>query len=312
MVRAVDANGRVIGQSDGVTVYVPADHDDQRRRRGLRPAPETAEIETMTLVQVPPVDGPSDPFDELSLVERARTDRDAFAELYRLYLPRIYAFAYRRCGSRPLAEDVTAATFEEALRSLPSFVAKGGGFGPWLFRIAANEIVDHYRADERARGRKGHRALTLLATPAGGDEDPTCRRAARTTDGSSPPSARSTPATRRRSRCGTWPASPTPRRPRPWARRSRSWPSRSTGPCAPCGGPSTSPSPHPTETCRGGPMNELDRRLREAGQAPVPPPDPAFATMLEERLRAGVLAPEPALRPAPRPARRGAGFPPRP
>jgi RNA polymerase sigma-70 factor, ECF subfamily len=130
----------------------------------------------MTLVQLPPVAGPSDPFDEsgslqeASLVERARTDRDAFAELYRLYLPRIYAFAYRRCGSRPLAEDVTAATFEEALRSLPSFVARGGGFGPWLFRIAANEIVDHYRADQRARGRKGHRALTLLATPAGADE----------------------------------------------------------------------------------------------------------------------------------------------
>ena len=117
----------------------------------------------MTLVQVSQVDGPSDPFDEQSLVERARTDRDAVAELYRHYLPRIYAFAYRRCGSRPLAEDVTAATFEEALRSLPSYVAKGGGFGPWLFRIAANEIVDHYRADERARGRKGHRALTLLA-----------------------------------------------------------------------------------------------------------------------------------------------------
>jgi RNA polymerase sigma-70 factor, ECF subfamily len=129
----------------------------------------------MMLVQLPPVAGQADPLDAdsaflASLVERARTDRDAFAELYRLYLPRIYAFVYRRCGSRPLAEDVTAATFETALRTLPSFVARGGGFGPWLFRIAANEIVDHYRADQRARGRKGHRALTLLATPAGSDE----------------------------------------------------------------------------------------------------------------------------------------------
>lgn len=124
----------------------------------------------MTLVQLPPVAEPFGPLDEQSLVERARTDRDAFAELYRHYLPRIYAFAYRRCGFRALAEDVTAATFEEALRSLPSFVWKGGGFGPWLFRVAANEIVDHHRADERARGRKGHRALTLLATPAGTGE----------------------------------------------------------------------------------------------------------------------------------------------
>jgi hypothetical protein len=51
-------------------------------------------------------------------------------------------------------------------------------------------------------------------------------------------------------------------------------------------------------------MNDLDRRLREAGQSPVPPPDPAFATMMEERLRAGLLAPEPALRHAPRQPRR--------
>src|SRR5688572_14905969 len=51
-------------------------------------------------------------------------------------------------------------------------------------------------------------------------------------------------------------------------------------------------------------MNELDQRLREAGQLPVPAPDPAFATRLEERLRAGALAPEPTLRPAPRPPRR--------
>jgi hypothetical protein len=51
-------------------------------------------------------------------------------------------------------------------------------------------------------------------------------------------------------------------------------------------------------------MSELDRRLRDAGQAPVPPPDPAFATMLEERLRAGALAPEPSFRPAARPTGR--------
>ena len=128
----------------------------------------------MTLAPVPPVEDPLDPLDEANLVERARFDRDAFAELYRQYLPRIHAFAYRRCGSQPLAEDVTAATFETALRSLPSFTPQGGGFGPWLFRIAANEIVDHYRADQRARGRKGHRALTLLATPAtaGTDGEP--------------------------------------------------------------------------------------------------------------------------------------------
>lgn len=114
----------------------------------------------MTLVQRRMVTAA--PLDERQLVERARLDGDAFAELYRLYLPRIHALAFRRCGSREVAEDVTAATFEQALRSLPAFRWKGGGFGPWLFRIAANEIVDHHRADERARGRRDARALLAL------------------------------------------------------------------------------------------------------------------------------------------------------
>jgi RNA polymerase sigma-70 factor (ECF subfamily) len=109
------------------------------------------------------------PLDEQSLVERARTESDAFAELYRLYLPRIYAFVHRRCGCRDVAEDVTAATFEQALRSLPAFEWKGGGFGPWLFRIAANELVDHYRAAERARGRARALHLMMAADAAEGD-----------------------------------------------------------------------------------------------------------------------------------------------
>jgi RNA polymerase sigma-70 factor (ECF subfamily) len=113
----------------------------------------------MTLVQQLPV---AAPLDEQALVERARTEPDAFAELYRLYLPRIHAFAYRRCRSRELAEDITAATFEQALRSLDSFRWRGGGFGPWLFRIAANELVDHYRGEQRARAQRGQRAAQAL------------------------------------------------------------------------------------------------------------------------------------------------------
>jgi RNA polymerase sigma-70 factor (ECF subfamily) len=122
----------------------------------------------MALVQQLPVHAP---LDEQSLVERARTEPDAFAELYRLYLPRIHAFAYRRCHSRELAEDITAATFEHALRSLDSFRWRGGGFGPWLFRIASNELVDHFRGEQRARARRGQRAAQALGTDAPASDD---------------------------------------------------------------------------------------------------------------------------------------------
>ncbi|HEY0520575.1 MAG TPA: hypothetical protein VGC84_13855, partial [Ilumatobacteraceae bacterium] len=56
--------------------------------------------------------------DEEQLVERARSDRAAFAELYRLHVESVHAFAYRRSGSREVAEEATSATFEKALRSI--------------------------------------------------------------------------------------------------------------------------------------------------------------------------------------------------
>ena len=99
----------------------------------------------MQAVQSPPVvdldqsrPDPNNLPDEAALVERARTDTQAFADLYRFYLPKIHAFAYRRSGSREVAEDVTAATFENALKNLHRFEPRDGGFGAWLFRIASN------------------------------------------------------------------------------------------------------------------------------------------------------------------------------
>ena len=103
--------------------------------------------------------------DERSLVEQARSDPDAFAALYRRYLGRVHAFAFRRSGSREVAEDVTAATFERALRGLSGFEWRGGGFGSWLFRIAANQLADHHRGD--TRDARAYEAVGYL----GGGED---------------------------------------------------------------------------------------------------------------------------------------------
>jgi RNA polymerase sigma-70 factor (ECF subfamily) len=111
--------------------------------------------------------------DERALVERARVDPMAFAELYRRYLPRVYAFSYRRTGVVEVAEDVTSAAFERALRNIGTFTWRPGGFGPWLFRIAANELVDHYRRTGRAgspRAEDAARRLQAQAAPDPADE----------------------------------------------------------------------------------------------------------------------------------------------
>ncbi len=105
--------------------------------------------------------------DERALVERAQADPSAFAELYRHYLPRVYAFAYRRTGAVEAAEDITSAAFERALRNLGSFAWRPGGFGPWLFRIVANELVDHHRRNGRAGSARSLGAAARL-----GADDP--------------------------------------------------------------------------------------------------------------------------------------------
>ena len=108
--------------------------------------------------------------DDGELVARARRDPGAFSVLYRRYVGRIFAFAHRRTWTREAAEDVTAATFERAYRHLDRFDATGAGFGPWLFRIAANELVDHYRREGRVRTGRGQRALRALADDATVDD----------------------------------------------------------------------------------------------------------------------------------------------
>jgi RNA polymerase sigma-70 factor (ECF subfamily) len=102
--------------------------------------------------------------EERALVVAAKDDPGAFEALYLIYVERIYAFLYRRCGCPDVAEDMTAATFESALRSLDRLDPDRVTFGPWLFRVASNRLVDHYRRERRADGPRGQRALSLLTT----------------------------------------------------------------------------------------------------------------------------------------------------
>ncbi len=103
-------------------------------------------------------------------MERARSDAGAFAELYRCYLPRVHAYAWRRTGSQEAAEDITSQVFEAALRGLPRFRWRPGGFGPWLFRIASNQVIAHYRREGRAASERGQYAMATMTQPTAGDD----------------------------------------------------------------------------------------------------------------------------------------------
>jgi RNA polymerase sigma-70 factor, ECF subfamily len=67
---------------------------------------------------------------------------------YREYLPRVYNFFRYRLGDRTLAEDLTAVTFEKAWRGRSQFRRDLSAFSTWLFTIARNVAIDHFRKKE--------------------------------------------------------------------------------------------------------------------------------------------------------------------
>ena len=68
---------------------------------------------------------------------------------YQEFLPRVYNFFVYRVSRGPLAEDLTASTFEKAWRGRTRYRRDVGAFSTWLFSIARNVATDHFRRAER-------------------------------------------------------------------------------------------------------------------------------------------------------------------
>src|SRR6476620_9535363 len=84
------------------------------------------------------------------LVTRAQEgDRSALEELYLIHFDRIYSYLHMSVGNRHDAEDLTTQTFLKMLESIGKFRFQAAPFSAWLFRIAHNLAMDHFRAARR-------------------------------------------------------------------------------------------------------------------------------------------------------------------
>src|SRR5260221_14403300 len=83
---------------------------------------------------------PAELEDERGLVEAAQKDGARFGELYERYVDAIYSFSSHHTGSHQQAEEVTAETFERALKHLPGYRWRGVPYGALLYRIAASVV----------------------------------------------------------------------------------------------------------------------------------------------------------------------------
>lgn len=71
--------------------------------------------------------------------------RTAADHLIRAHYDEIYRFVYRQTGHKEDAMDLTQSIFLAMLRALPTYRAERGTFRTWLFRIAANKVIDARR-----------------------------------------------------------------------------------------------------------------------------------------------------------------------
>ena len=84
------------------------------------------------------------------LVDRAQQgDRAALEELYLIHFDRIYSYLHVSVGNKHDAEDLTTQTFLKMLESIGRFRWQSAPFSAWLFRIAHNLAMDHFRSRRR-------------------------------------------------------------------------------------------------------------------------------------------------------------------
>lgn len=76
-------------------------------------------------------------------------DRPQFEDLYRDFLGRVYAYVRAQVSTAADAEDITSQVFMNAYQAYPRFEARNSTPAAWLFRIARNATLDHFRAHGR-------------------------------------------------------------------------------------------------------------------------------------------------------------------
>lgn len=84
-------------------------------------------------------------------IQAAQKDVAAFRPLYNKYYEQIFRFVYRRTSDEALSADLCSQVFLKAMQKIHTYTFKGVPFSAWLYRIASNEVTQHYRNSQKNR-----------------------------------------------------------------------------------------------------------------------------------------------------------------
>lgn len=87
--------------------------------------------------------------DKELLLQLQRGNRKALSAVYDSYSPAIYRYLYRRIGDATIAEDLTGTVFLKVLEAIGKHQTWSDSFVGWLYRIAHNVAIDHFRKSGR-------------------------------------------------------------------------------------------------------------------------------------------------------------------
>jgi RNA polymerase sigma-70 factor (ECF subfamily) len=82
---------------------------------------------------------------EWQTIQAAQGDPAHFRSLYERYYEPIFRFLFRRTADADLTADLCSLVFLKAMQRLPMYTYQGVPFSAWLFRIASNEMAQHFR-----------------------------------------------------------------------------------------------------------------------------------------------------------------------
>ena len=88
---------------------------------------------------------------EWTEIQAAQKDAAMFRPLYNRYFEQIFQFIYKRTLNEDLCADICSQVFLKAMQRLDGYTFQGVPFSAWLFRIASNEVAQHYRTTQKSR-----------------------------------------------------------------------------------------------------------------------------------------------------------------
>ncbi|OGJ43787.1 hypothetical protein A3I58_01075 [Candidatus Peregrinibacteria bacterium RIFCSPLOWO2_02_FULL_39_10] len=81
-------------------------------------------------------------------------------------MPAVYGYVYMRTSqNRAIAEDIVSEIFTKAVENFDQFDEKKGSFKSWIFQIARNYLIDHFRSKKNQKTESLEETTNYIKDP---------------------------------------------------------------------------------------------------------------------------------------------------